>query len=107
MGVSGSSFDELLTSADRPILVDFWADWCGSCHALAPTLQEIAKAYAGRLHVVKVNVDERPKIAAQYHIQSIPTMILFDRGQPTWRASGALPFASIARELDARLAQPA
>ena len=82
------SFDEFIANADRPVLVDFWAEWCGPCHMIAPTLEEIAKEYSGKAYVLKVNVDTKPHVAATFHIQSIPTLILFEDGKPVWRAAG-------------------
>lgn len=100
------TWDELLSTSDRPILVDFWAEWCGPCHMVAPTIKEIAKDYAGRLYVVKVNVDEKPHIASRYGIQSIPTLMIFDKGEVVWRQAGALPYPAIAQQVD-RFVQPA
>ena len=82
------SFDEFIAQADRPVLVDFWAEWCGPCHMIAPTLEEIAKEYSGKAYVLKVNVDNKPHVAAKFHIQSIPTLILFEDGEPVWREAG-------------------
>jgi len=83
-----TSFDEFIAKADRPVLVDFWAEWCGPCHMVAPTLEEIAKEYSGKAYVLKVNVDTKPHVAAKFHIQSIPTLILFEDGKPVWREAG-------------------
>ena len=94
------SWDDLLRSADKPVLVDFWAEWCGPCHAVAPTIEQIAKDYKGRALVVKVNVDNRPQIAARYAIQSIPTLMIFENGEPVWRVAGVQPYGVIAHELD-------
>jgi thioredoxin len=91
-----TTWDELLATSDKPILVDFWAEWCGPCHMVAPVIKAIAKDYAGRLTVVKINVDERPNIAARYSIQSIPTLMIFDEGEVVWRQSGALSYPAIA-----------
>jgi thioredoxin 1 len=99
------TWDELLSTSDRPILVDFWAEWCGPCHMVAPTIKEIAKDYAGRLYVVKVNVDEKPHIASRYGIRSIPTLMIFDKGEVVWRQAGALPYPAIAQQVD-RFVQP-
>lgn len=99
------TWDELLSTSDRPILVDFWAEWCGPCHMVAPTIKEIAKDYAGRLYVVKVNVDEKPRIASRYGIRSIPTLMIFDKGEVVWRQAGALPYPAIAQQVD-RFVQP-
>lgn len=98
-----TSFDELVRTNPLPILVDFWAEWCGPCKVIAPTIKQIASDFKGRLTVVKVNVDDKPQLAAQYGIQGIPTLILFDKGQITWRISGALPYDQLKRELQSRM----
>jgi thioredoxin len=95
-----TTWDELLATSDKPILVDFWAEWCGPCHMVAPVIKAIAKDYAGRLTVVKINVDERPNIAARYSIQSIPTLMIFDEGEVVWRQSGALSYPAIAEHVN-------
>lgn len=82
-------FEAQLSGTDRPVLVDFWAPWCGPCKAMAPALQEIALAFEDRLRVVKVNVDESPELAARFQIQSVPSLLLFQRGQVVERAVGA------------------
>lgn len=94
------SFDELLASTSQPILVDFWAEWCGPCHAVAPTIEQIARDYKGRALVIKVNVDNKPQLAARFGIQSIPTLMIFQHGKPVWRQAGVQPYAAIAHELD-------
>lgn len=101
--VSTTSFHELIRTHPTPVLVDFWAEWCGPCKVIAPVLKEIARAYASRLTVVKVNVDEKPHIAQEYGIQGIPTLILFKNGSVAWRVSGALPYEQLDRELRQRL----
>lgn len=101
----GGSFDALLASTSNPILVDFYADWCGPCHALAPTIQQIARDYSGRVHVVKVDVDAKPHLAGRYGIQSIPTIMLFQNGATIWRAAGVQPYGAIAAQIDAALAK--
>lgn len=93
------SFDELLQAADRPILVDFWAEWCPPCRALTPVLNDIAKEFKGRLFIVKVNTDQKPHLAARYGIQSIPTLILFRKGRILWRGTGALPMPALRKVL--------
>jgi thioredoxin 1 len=95
-----TTWDELLATSDKPILVDFWAEWCRPCHMVAPVIKAIAKDYAGRLTVVKINVDERPNIAARYSIQSIPTLMIFDKGEVVWRQSGALSYPAIAEHVN-------
>ncbi len=79
--VTDETFEENVLAADRPVLVDFWAPWCGPCHAVAPILEELAEAYAGKVDIVKVNVDENPQTAGAYQIRSIPTLLLFKDGQ--------------------------
>jgi thioredoxin 1 len=98
-----TSFDELLRTHPLPILADFWAEWCGPCKTIAPVIKQIAADFKGRLTVVKVNVDERPQIAAEFGIQGIPTLILFANGKPLWRISGALPYEQLKRELMTRI----
>ena len=82
-------FDELINS-DTPVLVDFWADWCGPCHMLAPVIKEVASDLSGKVKVIKIDVDKNQAIAGKYQIRSIPTMILFQNGNPVWRQSGVL-----------------
>ncbi len=98
------SFNELLRKADRPILVDFWAEWCGPCRALGPVVQDIARSYKGRLYVVKVNIDEKPGLARQYNISSIPALKLFHDGKIIWEGLGAMNYHSLATALDQKLA---
>jgi thioredoxin len=101
------SFDELVSGSELPVLVDFWAEWCGPCHALAPSVAQIAREYKGRLVVVKVNVDEKPQLAAKHRIQSIPTLIVFHRGRALARRSGALPYNALRQLVDEALASSA
>jgi thioredoxin 1 len=98
------SFEDLVTQSEVPVLVDFWAEWCGPCHALAPTIEQIAREYKGKLLVVKVNVDEKQQVAARYQIQSIPTIMLFHRGRTLARQSGALPYPALRQMVDSALA---
>jgi thioredoxin 1 len=79
--VSDASFETDVLKSDHPVLVDFWAEWCGPCRSIAPALDEIASSYAGKLTVAKVNVDENPEISAQMRIQSIPTVYAFWQGK--------------------------
>ena len=98
--VTDDSFDVDVLKADGPVLVDFWAEWCGPCRLVAPVLEEIAKDYAGKITVVKVNVDENPKIARDNQILSIPTMSVFSGGQVVKSIVGARPKAAILNELN-------
>src|SRR3982751_3473065 len=89
--VTDASFDDEVLNSEKPVLVDFWAEWCGPCHAVAPILDKIAEERAGELRLVKVNIDEEPEIAERYGIASIPTMVLFKDGEPAAAAIGAQP----------------
>jgi thioredoxin 1 len=85
------SFAELINSPGMPVLVDFYADWCGPCKAMAPILQQVAARHQGKIKVIKVDVDRNPAAAQQFRVQGIPTLILFHQGQPVWRQSGVVP----------------
>ena len=97
--LSATTFDEEITSSSTPILVDFWAEWCGPCKMIAPILEEIATEQQGKLTVAKLNVDDAPDIARRFGVMSIPTMILFDDGEPATRLVGAKPKAALLSEL--------
>ena len=87
--LTDATFDEEIASADLPIIVDFWAEWCGPCKMIAPILSEIAGENTEKLRVVKVNVDDSPDVARRFDIMSIPTLIVFKDGQPAKRMLGA------------------
>ena len=89
--VTGSSFDQEVLASEKPVIVDFWAEWCGPCHAVAPVLDRIAEERGDQLKVVKVNIDEERELAMRYGITSIPTIILFRGGEPAAAAVGAQP----------------
>ena len=92
--VSDEDFDLQVVHSDRPVLVDFWAQWCGPCRMVAPVLNEIAEDYAGRLIVAKLNVDVSQQTASRYQVSSIPTFILFKNGAVADRMMGAMPKGS-------------
>jgi thioredoxin len=98
------SLSDLIEQSEQPVLVDFWAEWCGPCHTVAPVIAQIAREYKGRLVVVKVNVDQKPAIAAQYQIQSIPTIMIFKGGRSLARQSGALPYGALKQMGDGAIA---
>ena len=95
-----ANFAEELATADKPVLVDFWAEWCGPCRALEPVLKEVAAENLDKITVAKVNVDENPNIARQFDIMSIPTLIVFQNGQPVHRFQGASGKAGMLQQLD-------
>ena len=95
-----ATFAEQIATADKPVVVDFWAEWCGPCKMIAPILDEVAGENTDRITVAKVNVDENPDLARQFDIMSIPTLIVFDAGQPALRFQGASGKAGLLDRLD-------
>ena len=93
--VTDATFNEVVLKAELPVLVDFWAPWCGPCRALAPVLEELAKDLEGQAIIAKVNVDENQALPAKFAIRSIPTLILFNKGEVVEQITGGLPKAAL------------
>ncbi|BCO38398.1 thioredoxin [Mycobacterium heckeshornense] len=104
--VTDASFATDVLSSNKPVLVDFWATWCGPCRMVAPVLEEIAAEQAGKLTVAKLDVDANPQTARDFQVVSIPTLILFKNGQPVKRIVGAKGKAALLRELSDVVASP-
>jgi thioredoxin 2 len=103
VAVSDAEWATEVDASPMPVLVDFWAPWCGPCRTMAPVLDQLAAETKGRLKVTKLNVDENPRMAAAFQVQAIPTLILFDRGQKREEIRGALPKAALRARLDRHL----
>ena len=104
--VTDASFEAEVLKSDLPVLVDFWAPWCGPCRMVAPVVDEIAKQYEGEVKVVKLNTDENPNVASKYGIRSIPTLIIFKGGDRVDTVVGAVPKATLAETLNKHLPKP-
>jgi thioredoxin len=93
------SFDELIRQSDKPVLVDFWAEWCGPCRMVSPAISKLASELKERIMTIKINVDKKQHIAAQYQINSIPTIMMFFQGKILMRISGAYPYEQLKSEV--------
>jgi thioredoxin 1 len=100
LAVTDDSFKKEVLESEVPVLVDFWAPWCGPCRMVAPVIDEIATQYAGQVKVVKLNTDENPTVAGQYGIRSIPTLMIFKGGQKVDMVVGAVPKTTLASTLE-------
>lgn len=100
---TSGNWNEKVLQSDKPVLVDFWAEWCGPCRMIGPIVEEIAKEYDGKAVVGKLNVDENGDIAMNYGIRSIPTLLVFKGGQIVDKVVGAVPKPSITQKLDAQM----
>ena len=99
VSVTDKTFADEVLGADVPVLVDFWAEWCGPCKMIAPVLEDIAKEHAGKLQIAKLNVDDNPNIARRYDVMSIPTLLVFTDGEVKKRLVGAKGKAQLLEEL--------
>lgn len=102
--LTDSNFEELALQSDKPVMVDFWAEWCGPCRMVGPVVEEIAKDYEGKAVVGKVNVDNNPQVAMKYGIRSIPTILFLKNGEVVDRSVGAVPKGTLTTKLDGQLA---
>jgi thioredoxin 1 len=101
--VKDDEFEQTVLQSDKPVLVDFWAEWCHPCHMVSPIVEEIARENPGRLRVVKINIDEEPDVAYKYAIMSIPTLLLFSGGEIQAKVVGVRGKDAILREIEPHL----
>jgi len=101
--ITDANYEELVLQADKPVLVDFWAEWCGPCRMIAPIVQEISEEYAGKLVVGKVDVDSNPGIATKFGIRNIPTILFFKNGEVVDKHVGAAPKTALLSKIDSIL----
>jgi thioredoxin 1 len=101
--ITDQSFANDVLGSDRPVLVDFWAEWCGPCRMIAPALEEISTALDGKVTIAKLNIDENPDTPGRYGVRGIPTMVLFKDGQPVAQKVGAAPRTQIQQWLEGQL----
>lgn len=101
--LTDTNFDEVVLKSDKPVLVDFWAEWCGPCRMVGPVVEELSKDYSGKAVVGKVDVDSNPEISMKYGIRNIPTILFFKGGEVVDKQVGAVPKSVLAGKLDAQI----
>jgi len=104
VNVSDETFEDEVIGSDVPVLVDFWADWCAPCKIIAPIVEELAGEYDGKVKFAKIDVDTNPRVATQYGIRSIPTLLIFSGGSPVDQVVGAVPKSTLKGRLDKAIA---
>lgn len=100
---SDTNFDTEVLNSDKPVLVDFWAEWCGPCRKIGPVVEELSEEYNGKAKIGKVNVDENPEISMKYGIRSIPALLIFKNGEVVDQIIGAVPKSVLKKQLEAQL----
>lgn len=101
--INDANFEELVLKSDKPVLVDFWAEWCGPCRMVGPIVEELSKEYEGKAVIGKVNVDHNPNISMNFGIRNIPTILFFKNGQVVDKQVGAVPKANLSAKLNAQM----
>ena len=102
--ITDSNFEQIVKNSDKPVMLDFWAQWCGPCLAIAPAIEELAKEYEGKAIIGKVDVDNNPQVASAFGIRNIPTILFFKNGQVVDKQVGAVPKNMLSKKLEAQLA---
>lgn len=101
--IDESNFEQEVAQSDLPVLVDFWAPWCGPCKMIAPMVEQLAQSYEGRAKVVKIDIQDHPKLAQRFHVRNIPTLMVLKKGEVQGTQVGAVPASAIAQMLDRSL----